>query len=175
MNDADLFESNKLWATNAAKNYMRTHYNSIPHTTDMSEIRQMALIGLWQACNSYKPHIGKFKTFAYHRVIGNVKDHLRDCGFFGRTGDKLKLNQNIVPMDDIIPGFFEQQYSFECVDEVQFIFKMCGHFNSSILESYYIKGLTMKEISKIHSLTEGRICQIIRACLQQIRSKFNEP
>ncbi len=85
MNQA-LFDDNQKWAIHLAWQYLR---RSSLQTGGMvtNQISQAALIGLWQAANKYKGD-GNFKTYAYMRVIGAVKDELRSSGFFGRAGNK---------------------------------------------------------------------------------------
>ena len=152
----ELIEENVDFASKIAFIFKK----KLPKNIDVEDLKSSAYYGLVKAAHRYDDALGVFTTFAYCRIVGEIKDYLRkfhhrsflsleDSGDFVsktvKSGDFLEKFQKDLPSDSI-----------------------------SILKSYFYDDKSMKEIGESLNLSESRISQVITSCKTIIKENYEK-
>lgn len=219
---------------NSVKIIAKKFIQKLPANYELDDLVSCGVIGLMDAIDRYDPRHGVlFKTYAEHRIKGQILDELRSLDWASRAlRDKIKSHERVVdgldeklgrkattkeickemdiefndyykmvrkiqpvklvsilPIDgDVSHRSMEQYLSdssdfsdpFDVVDYMD-IKKFVRNKVSSlpereckVIELYYYKNKTMKEISKILCLTESRISQLHFDTVKKLTRKVAE-
>lgn len=128
----------------------------------LDELKSAAYLGLVEAANSYQNSKNDcFAAYAVWRIIGSVKDFLRELSW-GTRSNNVKMS--VIQDDQVF-----QEKTTECnFDE---IISYLPDLNKTILKLYYQDGYKLKEIANGIGVHESRISQILsdsRSKLQKI-------
>lgn len=150
MSNHDLIISYLPLANKLAWNQKRR----VPYTISYDELQSAAYMGLVLAAEKFNPTKNiSFVHFASFRINGEIKDYLR------QKKDRLQPEN----LCDEIP--FNESDDF--FDDLILCLNPLG---KKIITSYYKDGLSMKEIGDKLNLSEGRISQLIKSYLNQIKT-----
>ena len=165
-----LYLEHERWAVNLARRYaVRTRVPQ--HRLEQGAVEQSARIVLWRISQRYKPSRGKFRTFAYRRIIGGVQDELRQQGFWGDTRKRDQPEVGSLGQK----AFVREAKTTRRDDSGDYIIAMIR--DTAVREMfflYYIKGLTMKEIGAETHCTEGYISRRMREELLNLQELLND-
>lgn len=144
------------------------------------EIRNAALIALWQAAKAYRSSEKvKFTTFAYIRIKGAILDECRyrGNGLASRRHPEhspILFGDHAEIFDDKTEPADMRRVDNTEADEVTR--KLIGMLRSPrqrlVLRLYYLKNMTLREIGKKLHLTESRICQIHVEAVRELTHKL---
>jgi RNA polymerase sigma factor (sigma-70 family) len=166
-----LFSDNQKWAVNVAYQYLRKKHLHI-WWLSRGEVSQSALIGLWKATNCYNPMKGLFRTYAYYRVVGELKDQIRQTGFFKRAGNELGIN-DVKPIDFDIP--IDGNCEIESMEASEVILGLCRPEHKDMIRLHYVNGLSVNEIVNQSGLSERRVYQILDEFRRAVTWNYTEP
>jgi RNA polymerase sigma factor (sigma-70 family) len=152
MNTTTIIERHSLIISNIslADKIAKSKKKSLSHIS-LDELKCAAYLGLVQAAEAYNPKENDcFPAFAVWRIIGAVKDYLRELSW-GPRSKPIKM-ENI--QDD-------QYVKFEKEQEFEEIICDLPEVNKNILRLYYKDGFKIKEIAFEMDVHESRISQIL--------------
>ena len=136
------------------------------------DLYQAGFFGLMKAAERFDGSRGiKFKTYAWLRILGEVKDYIRDQ-WGARSDDRRKLQQSVhlstltqdngdeKDHEDLRPPIHlkVEEYRKALMN------KLKTRLNSRDLVvylTYFVDRLTMRKIGEEMELTEARVCQIL--------------
>lgn len=120
----------------------------VPNYISLDELKSAAYMGLVEAANKYNPLSGSFYNYAFIRINGAIKDHLRSFIDFDKNHTDIEKYES--PINQLeIKDFFD------------FVYTKLDLVESRIIRMYYLESKTMKEIGFIEELSESRVSQII--------------
>jgi RNA polymerase sigma factor (sigma-70 family) len=126
------------------------------------ELKSAAYFGLVQAAIRFLPEKNiKFSTFAYNRILGAIKDYLRELSW-GTRSQKWKKQEKELEIFPVICDDFDDLIS--CLSPR----------NKKIMELYYVESLSLDTISKICTLHTSRISQILKESRSIIKKQLCE-
>ena len=141
---------------NLAQKIAKSKKKSLPHIS-FDELESAAYMGLVEAANNYNPNKNdNFSAYAVFRIIGAVKDYLRELSWGKRT-ENIKMS-----------CVYEKEVS--CKENISFeeIIEKLPCVNKNVLKLYYVEGLKIKEIASDMKVHQSRVSQI----LSESRSKL---
>lgn len=127
----------------------------------LDELNSAAYLGLVEAANNYNPEKNDcFSAFAIWRIIGAVRDYLRELSW-GSRSNPLKqkvLDENYFFYDDLsyAPYFDELIVNLDAT-------------NKTVLRLYYQEGLKIKQIADKVGVHQSRISQILSESRLQLQ------
>jgi RNA polymerase sigma factor for flagellar operon FliA len=156
---------------------------------DYEDLFQEGIIGMLDAAKRYDPESGhKFETFAYLRIRGAMVDAMRafdplsrsmraeNPGFciFSEQDQFNDDNRRISALENVDSNKSEASYKkwmrhIEASDVVEALSGCWDGREKMIIESIYIHGKTMLEVSRTLGLSESRICQIHKEAMEHAR------
>ena len=126
------------------------------------ELKSAAYLGLVQAALRFLPEKNiKFSTFAYNRILGAIKDYLRELSWGTRKQKWIKQEVEAETQD-------------VCIDDFDELISCLSPRNKKIMELYYVESLSLETISKICDLHPSRISQILKDSRNTIRKQLCE-
>lgn len=142
------------------------------------DLIQAGMIGLMKAHKDYREDHGTtFKTYAYIRIRGHILDEIRALNWFSRNSYKnFKMVYEQDCSNDVVSvDFLEKNVAdIADLDEKKEIIWNCVKnlplHQRIVLYFFYQKEYTLKDIGIVLNLTEGRICQIRKEALVNLRS-----
>jgi RNA polymerase sigma factor (sigma-70 family) len=131
-----------------------TQKRRVPYTVSFDELQSAAYMGLVLAAKKFNPSRNiPFIHFASFRINGEIKDYLR--------GQKDRLEPKVLCEEVSV------NESDDFFDDLIFCLNPLG---KKIITSYYKDGLSMKAIGTLVGVTEGRVSQLIKSYLEQIKT-----
>lgn len=171
-------EQEKLFNENISLSYYaanRFKQNAFEH----DDIVQMAMIGLWKACKTYKPEKNcKFTTYAL-RVIKNellqamrsvrVRDYTKDYSL-----DQMYEDTGISLAETIADDFDLQDEveKKEIASKIISLFSILKENERKCVELYYLKGYKQIEIAEMLNLTQANISRIVTKAMRKIKGRY---
>lgn len=157
MNTFTLSERNALIVENLplANKIAKSKKRKLSHVS-YDELQSAAYTGLVEAAHSYKPEENDcFAAFAVWRIIGAVRDYLRELSWGTRANpqkmapitsheDELICEENSIDLD-----FFED------------LIKDLPVSNKTVMRLYYLEGRKIAEIATLLGLHQSRISQLL--------------
>lgn len=155
----------------------------LPVVVDLEDLRSAAYLGLCEAAAKYDAGRGaSFRTYARHRIIGALEDHLRGLDPLTRHGrqavrDGTHQAPHHVPDQDValesLPdpapaldtGLLEEARAVL----VRGALVRLPARERYILHAYYWRGARNADIARELRLSEGRVSQLRLAGLQRLR------
>ena len=171
MTPLELFEEHKDWALSIAK-FKADTQNLKPYADDL---KQAALLGLWRACLKYERRVGGFRTYAFMRVLGEMRDMLRSFDWLPRL---VRLNHESTvtqtPISFLQPADIEHTLELESRHEnpleaaLQAESDRGVHVEKLLLlfppgqarryaRTYFVEGLKAPQIAKHMKLSTSRV------------------
>ena len=126
---------------------------------DYNNLLSCANLGLLKSKSNYKSNHTTLKTYSYHRIRGEILDHIRkEYSYMKHELPTDTTNITIIsyPKDNI------NDY-ISCITNTLHIFIL----------SNYLLGYSYKYIGKSINRSKGRICQIIKDIINTIRDYNN--
>jgi len=132
-------------------------------------------LGLVRASHDYIPNpAATFKTYAYHRVLGELKDYIRSS--YVRHSKHPKAHTQAISLEQLIESGWEP--SADGLEGRTINKDLCSKLLASlkpreqaIFRLYFINDYKMSEIGSLIQLTESRISQIIGKHLKLLRER----
>jgi RNA polymerase sigma factor for flagellar operon FliA len=159
-----------------AEKLARQKSQNTPKFIEFDELRSAAYYGLIKAVDKFNPELDvSFSTYAYIRIVGAMKDWLRQLSWGGRT-NFVKLaslddeNENGECLADMIPDE-EEIYSPDFFDVVT---RNMDDMSKRIVIMYYIRDLTLKQIGAELGVSESRVCQIMSQVRTHIKNRWSQ-
>lgn len=135
-------------------------------SVEIEDLESAGVIGLIQAVERYDPEAGiRFKTFAWYRIIGAIQDYLRGSTYKRIQPPRMQRFQEEPATNDANPtAALEKEESFEVALRI-----LCKtERERTILDQYYRNGHSLLKISQSFGLSEGRMSQILKRCLERV-------
>ena len=131
----------------------------VPYYVNFDDLQSAAYFGLVDAASRYNLEKGCFSSFVFLRIIGEIKDYIK------------KNTKNYLFEKDYCENsiYYTENNQLETKDFVNFIVKSLNSIAKEIIKLYYIDGKTMKEIAIKFNISEGRISQLIKEYLGQMK------
>lgn len=115
---------------------------------------QEAEIALWRACRTWKAAISKFSTYAcciiYRQFAELLRDHLRKPA-------ELNSDDSLGKTDVPDKRCGRDQINLEDREWVESLLDRLNEESSTLLREYYLEGNTLKELGRIHGVTNETI------------------
>ena len=135
------------------------------------ELKSAAYLGLVEAANNYNSSENdNFPAFAVWRIIGAVRDYLRELSWNSARSGKRSEN---IQMKDIscvdAKAFFDDmklEYFDELIDRLPLI-------NKTILKLYYQEEMKIKDIADDLQVHQSRISQILSESRNKLQTIWN--
>lgn len=170
MNTFMLSKQNALIVENLplANKIAKSKKRKLSHVS-YDELQAAAYIGLVEAARAYKPEKNDcFAAFAVWRIIGAVRDYLRELSWGTRANpqkmvsiaayeDKLICEENSIDLD-----FFEN------------LIKYLPTSNKTVMRLYYLEGKKIAEIADLLSLHQSRISQLLSDSRNRMYASLND-
>lgn len=119
------------------------------------ELRSAAYLGLVEAAAHYNPQENDcFPAYAIWRVIGAVRDYLRELSW-GPRSNPVKMVEIFVCEES------SQKQVLSCVEFFDDIIKELPTKNKTVLKLYYQDGMKIKDIANNLGVHQSRISQIL--------------
>lgn len=120
------------------------------------ELQSAAYLGLVEAANSYKFEENDcFAAFAVWRIIGAVRDYLRELNWGSRANP-----QKMEPITSHEDELFTEEVTIDC-EFFEDLIKWLPVANKTVMRLYYLDGKKIAEIAKMLDLHQSRISQIL--------------
>jgi RNA polymerase sigma factor (sigma-70 family) len=133
------------------------------------ELKSAAYLGLVEAANHYDPQENDcFAAYAVWRVIGAVRDYLRELSW-GPRSKPVKMAEVFV--------YEEHLFKKESVDNAGFfesVIRQLPTVNKTILRLYYQEGMKIKEIASDMSVHQSRVSQILSDSRSKLKNLWKE-
>lgn len=165
MNTTTLTERHSLIISNIclADKIAKSKKKSLSHIS-LDELKSAAYLGLVQAAEVYDPNENDcFPAFAVWRIIGAVKDYLRELSW-GPRSKPVKMEK--IEDDQFVE--YEEEHDFEE------IIGPLPEINKNILRLYYKDGFKIKEIAFEMHVHESRISQILTDSKTRLYKLFDK-
>ena len=150
-----------------------THSDAGVFRIEDTEEYSLALLGLWDAVESYNPDLGfKFSTHAYKCMQSRILDGRR---FNGR----LKRNIPLIEVDDLDcfigdgPANFLHEQILEFIKDQSDLPIGTDKQNMDILRGHYIDGDSWAELGKKFGMTMAGARHCGQEAIKIIRNRFN--
>lgn len=176
----------------------RTYAQSIGSaTTDLDDLVGLAEEGLVRAAESFDPLKGvPFSSYAWTRVMGHIKDALRDDDFLTRRerqlvqawlrGDELDERRvrraarlvsqgpKVVSAEAVaeVPGDSQVEEAVLAKVQVKEALRFLGPMERAVFIYRYLDGMSMSAISALLEVTESWVFQVHGAALRRLRQKL---
>jgi RNA polymerase sigma factor for flagellar operon FliA len=146
---------------------------------DGDDIASVAVVGLIQAVDRYEleRHV-PFEAFAVRRIKGAILDEIRRNAFAGRAATDARPPAPI-SLDELNGGHHEpsdpddehrQVLEQDVRSDVRAAMDALAPRERTVVEDYYMRGCTLKEIARSLGVTEARICQLRSRAVAQLRA-----
>lgn len=127
----------------------------------LDELKSAAYFGLVLSANRFDSSLDfSFATFSRLRILGEMQDYIRQL-----RGDRRKNYQTVVSLEDVEITNKSRSWDEAITDGLSDLAK-------NVVFSYYMEGLTLKEIGKNCDLSEGRISQILSTSHRYIEKQM---
>lgn len=148
---------------------------SVPPQVDVEELKSAAYLGLVDAAGKYKEGIGNFPTYAYYRINGAIIDYLRELGWGKSNNRKSAVSLDAEVSDNFSIKDTLEAKSIRSSDEFfTEISKELPEKATDILKSYYVDGLSLREIADAFHVSESRISQLMLSYREHIKRRWNK-
>ena len=155
-------EDHISWAEVVSSNFRKE--KRIP--IEREEAVSLGMVGLMEAVRDYKEEEGKFRSFAWMRIRGKLKDWVRISVNRRRRAPMVSLEDfpierfpsvNDAEKKVIDKDLVEKLLEFPTVRQVQ------------LIRLYYLEGHLMKDIAESLGVTESDVCFLIRKGMRKAR------
>jgi RNA polymerase sigma factor (sigma-70 family) len=129
------------------------------------ELKSAAYLGLVEAATNYNPDQNDcFPAFAIWRIIGAVRDYLREIswGPRSRPSKAFDIEKHEDRMSYRQPDFYVAYFE-ELITSLSMI-------NKNILRLYYQEGMKIQEIASGMGVHQSRVSQILSESRSQLRN-----
>lgn len=170
------------WAENVARKYWR----KLPRSVPLEDCVQEARLAVFASAKRWrKKWRVSFKAYCYHRIIGGIRDWLRDSDC---TRRRRRNNIIFIPFSAMYTAHFRIAFpGYDCLDNYLYtkenphtILENKDSFNAicttvenechqNMLRQRIEHSWTMKEIAEDSGLSESRISQIFKSVFADIR------
>lgn len=146
----ELILDNLEFARNLAKKLKK----KMPKSVQYEELESAAYFGLVDACKKYKE--GCFKSFAYKRINGEIKDYLRELYWNYNGSMKVK------PISDDFLYYKKNDFD-EFIEDFPKEVKM-------IFVNYFVDEMSLQQIADNMECSVGYIHGILKKYLKKIKN-----
>lgn len=133
-----------------------------------AELQSAAYLGLVEAARNYDlSKNDNFPAFAVWRIIGSIRDYLRELSWGSRSNPK-----KTIPLSS--EDFF---VSYDIVSDIDFfenLIKSLPNTNKSVLRFYYLADKKISEIANLLDLHQSRISQILTDSKNRLRNIWGD-
>ena len=143
------------------------YVNRLPFSVPDQDILSEAYYGLVQAGPRYRRSRGKFKTFVWLRVNGQIQDYVR---VLMAIRGKDALNRSI---GDAIPDRPTEE-QFSTFGLLQQVVADLPTREREFVRLHFVDGMKSREIAKVFHVNESRVSQIKTATLSRLKSALSE-
>ena len=150
------------WARSVALQYRRER--NIP--IEYEEAISLGMLGLMRAAKVYREGKAKFRSFAWNRVRGELRDWVRASLADKRVGEVVSLEY--VQLSELLStNGTEKKVADEELIRKMLEFTTLKQTRAIIL--YYLEQYTMREVAEKCNVTEGNISLLIWTGIGRIR------
>jgi len=157
MNTFTLIERNALIVENLplANKIAKSKKRKLSHVS-YDELQSAAYLGLVEAAQSYQPEENDcFAAFAVWRIIGAVRDYLRELSWGSRANP-----QKMEPITSHEDELFTEEVTIDC-EFFEDLIKWLPVVNKTVMRLYYLEGRKIAEIAGTLGVHQSRISQIL--------------
>lgn len=174
MTKEELFENNQLMAYKIANTYKINHFK------EYEDIKQQALLGLWNACLTYDGR-NAFSTYAYPCIRNTINQYLRqvvrhsvhDRSIHEPIGEGIYIEDTIASETDEIEEMLDcmvrcqvKEKLTEVIDEV-----VQNDRDKKVLH-LYLKGYTQTKIANMMKLSQCQISRVQKKIRNRLSTKL---
>lgn len=170
----ELFTQHQGWALAVAARLARR----LPRFVERDGVRSAALEGLWDAAGRWDG-MRRFRTFAYIRINGSVRDWLRQQQPLGLRRPRLKLSLRIHSLMEgqarilIDPRSDQDQQLFVGADTIRRLLQPLNARQRLVIQHCLIEGRSQVSLARQLGLCEERISQLRKVALRELREHWN--
>lgn len=141
-----------------------------PNSISIDELKSAAYMGLMNAADRFDADKGSFAAYASIRIVGEIKDYLRQVGRFPSVSLDTAVEEDDFELSSILEARQENNPD-EFFEEAT---KCLNDLGKKVVTSYYKDDQSLKDIGlKIH-VSESRVSQIMKGCKVTLRDSWSE-
>lgn len=157
---------------------------------DIEYLVHLGTIGLWQASQRYDASCGTtLWQWSYRRVKGAMMDEMRRQDAVSRFYRTRLKTEDPVAMGFVMPHHCvleaaknvsssdNPEKSSHAAVRAQMVRSAMAKLSpkdNQLLHRLYFQGQTLNEIGRAWALTEGRICQLKKAALEELKARLED-
>jgi len=142
-----------------------------PQCVQIDELKSAAYLGLIVAANKYDPILGSFPTYARIKILGSIKDYLRELNWGQRSNPISVLSLDMPVNED--SSLLETMVDDKKDSNIQgMIIEGLKDLEKEVMIMYYISRFTLKEIGRKLKVSESRVSQMLGASRESIRRRL---
>lgn len=150
---------------------------------ESDDVKQLALLGLWKACKTYKASEGyAFSTYAItcmnNQILMEMRRPLRQREKFRVLSydNEVDDSEGLFLIDTIAdPMSIEENIAdSDIYNNVKTIISELSKREQVLLRLYFFDGYNQREISSLVNLSQANVSRIINKSLLKIRRKYKE-
>jgi len=128
-------------------------------------------LGLMDAARRYDPAKGNFRSYLGYRVMGAMRDGVREWGWFSRTQRDFQMRYTEAAGDfPLDPAHDPTQEIYRGLDFGLLVSRVeLPERNREMMELYLQGHTTMAQIARQYGLTESRVSQVLSEVEEQLR------
>lgn len=133
------------------------------------ELQSAAYLGLVEAAQNYHPDENDcFAAFAVWRIIGAVRDYLRELSWGSRSTPR-----NVVPIETCEDELCTKEDSID-VEFFEDFIKHLPASNKTVMRLYYLEAKKIAEIAEIFGCHQSRISQLLSDSRNKLNSAWSK-
>lgn len=144
----------------------------IPNRISLESLQSAAYLGLIEAAHRFDPLQGNFCTYARPRIIGSIKDYLRELQWGGRYSEISIVSLDAPSPDGNILADNICDYRGNNEEFFAHASKDLTALERKVILLYYREGLNLEEIGLEIGVKKARISQIMGNSKERIRKRL---
>lgn len=147
-------------------------FPSINNLLGKDDMQQIAWLAYDYCSKKFNPLLGmKFERFYNPRLVGMIRDELREMDFFSRTARQRDTNKEL-EMRHIYDTRYEPSacdtYDLGAIFPVELLKKL-PVYQRKVIFLTYVKGLNRRQVGEIMGFSESRSSQLHSQAIKRLR------
>jgi len=161
---------------NQIKSMVRWYVSSLPRhiaKSEANDLEQEAKIAFLECLKTWDPRKGALWSYVSARLKGSMQDYLRKRGNDPVAG----LYEWVTSAANVYMAFNRKAIVHEEVDKLLHIdaaLKHCDEKEKAVIEGYYKKDQTFKEIGETIGLSESQVSRICKDATKKLKLILND-
>jgi len=155
-------EEHISWAEVVASKFRREKNIPIEHEEAIS----LAMVGLMKAAKNYKEDKGKFRSLAWVKIRGELKDWVRTSVRHKSYAPMMSLEN--FPLEQL-PSVNGTEKKVADKELVEWLLEFLTTRQAQTIRLYYLEEYPMIDIARDYGTTEANICLLVQRGLRKMR------